>query len=114
MRAILINPWFKSITEVDIGGDNDIEKLLNNPLGPKVYVFTCGMMWPNGDTLYIDDEGLLKPGGRAFTIHTDDGIKALVGNALILGSDEEGNSVDVKATLTEIQTLVDWPYMVTT
>ena len=108
MRGILINPWFQSITEVECGeGIEDIYRHLSNPLGPKVNLFCIGMNWPNGDTLYVDDEGLLKPGMRLFNIDRADG-QPLAGNGLILGSDAGGNSVDAKFMLTEIQCKVAW------
>jgi len=114
MRGILINPWLKEITEVDVSEDfRDIYRKLSNPLGPKVDCFCIGMNWRNGDTLYVDDEGLLKPGMRLFEIGRIDG-QPLAGNGLILGSDAEGNSVDAKILLTEVQTLVKWTNMVTT
>ncbi len=108
MRGILINPWTKEITEVDCGeGIQDMYRLLSNPLGPKVDIFCIGMNWPNGDCLYVDDEGLLKPGMRMFDIGRVDG-QPLAGNGLILGSDAEGNSIDAKIMLTELQTIVGW------
>lgn len=108
MRGILINPWTKEITEVQCAeGINDMYRLLSNPLGPKVDCFCMGMNWANGDVLYVDDEGLLKSGMRLFNIDRYDG-QPLAGNGLILGSDREGNSVDAKSMLTEIQTKVSW------
>ena len=91
MRGILIDPWLKTVTEVDCGeGIESIYRMLSNPLGPKVDLFTIGMNWRNGDTLYVDDEGLLKRGMRLFGI----GSKPLAGNGLILGSTTEGHSKD--------------------
>lgn len=113
MRGILIDPWLKTITEVDCGeGINDMYRLMSNPLGPKVNVFCIGMNWPNGDVLYVDDEGLLKRGMRLFDIGRIDG-QPLAGNGLILGSDAEGNSVDAKLGLVELQTIVKWTDLVT-
>ena len=105
MRGILIDPWLKTITEVQCGeGIEDMYRLMSNPLGPKVDVFCIGRGWPNGDVLYVDDEGLLKRGMRLFLM---DG-QHLAGNGLILGSDNEGNSVDAKLLLKEVQCLVKW------
>lgn len=113
MRGILIDPWLKTITEVQVGeGIQDMYRVMSNPLGPKVDIFCIGMQWSNGDVLYVDDEGFLKPGGRLFTIDRADG-QPLVGNGLILGSDAEGNSVDAEHLLVEIQTKVGWTDMVT-
>lgn len=113
MRGILIDPWLKTVTEVDCPeGIDAMYRLLSNPLGPEVDTFCCGMNWPNGDMLYVDDERLLKRGMRLFNIDRADG-QPLAGNGLILGHDAEGNSVDAKFMLTEIQCRVAWTDLVT-
>jgi len=113
MRGILIDPWLKSVTQVEVSEDfRDIYRKLSNPLGPKVDCFCIGMNWPNGDALYVDDEGLLKPGMRLFEIGRIDG-QPLAGNGLILGSDAEGNSIDAKSLLVEIETSVSFTNLVT-
>ena len=81
-------------------------------MGPPVTCFTSGYVWPNGDTLYVDDEGLLKPGMRLFGIRRPDG-QPLAGNGLIIGSDKRGNSVDAKSGLVDIQTQLEWTRLVT-
>lgn len=109
MRGILINPWTREVTEVEVAEDyRDIYRHLSNPLGAKVDCFCIGMNWPNGDVLYVDDEGLFKSGNRVFDIGRID-EQPLSGNGLILGSDNAGNSVSAKSLLTEIQTEVKWP-----
>ena len=109
MRGILIDPWLKTVTEVDCGeGIESIYRMLSNPLGPKVDLFTIGMNWRNGDTLYVDDEGLLKRGMRLFRI---DG-QPLAGNGLILGCDHEGNSKDAELLLVEVQNRVQFTNLV--
>lgn len=96
MRGILINPWWETVTEVEIEeGIDDICRFL----GP---IFCCAMNWTNGDTLYVDDEGLLKRDMKMFDINRADG-QLLAGNGLILGSDSEGNSKDAESLLIEIQ-----------
>lgn len=113
MRGILIDPWLKQIKEVECGeGIEDMYRLMSNPLGPKVDVFCIGLSWPNGDVLYVDDEGLLKRGMRLFDPGRRD-RQPLAGNGLILGSDNEGNSVDAKMLLTEVQTMIKWTDLVT-
>ena len=113
MRGILIDPWLKQITQVEVSEDfRDIYRKLSNPLGPKVDCFCIGMNWSNGDTLYVDDEGLLKKGMRLFEIGRLDG-QPLAGNGLILGSDAEGNSIDAKSLLVEIETTVSFTNLVT-
>lgn len=108
MRAILINPWFKEVKEVQIGSDfSEITKQLCNPLGPKVEIFCLGHMFGNGDILYVDDEGLLKSGMRLFDIGRPDGFM-IAGNGLILGSTSDGDSQDAQSSLVDIQLFVKW------
>ena len=108
MRGILINPWTKEITEVQVGPDiTDYYRLLSNPLGPKVDCLTIAEYFKNMDTMYVDDEGLLKSGMRLFDVgRADDSL--LAGNGLILGSDRAGNSRDAKSSLVEIQCHIKW------
>lgn len=103
MRAILVNPWTKEITELEIEpGIHAIYRQLSNPLGPKVDCFCVGVSWPNGDTLYVDDEGLLKSGMRLWDAGRRD-RQLLAGNGLILGSSRNGNSVSAKTPLVDLQ-----------
>ncbi len=107
MRAILIDPYKREITEVDISGDfMEIYKFLSNDM-VKVSTFTTGMTWDNRDILYVDDEGLFKNGSPFFDIGRADG-QPLAGMGIIMGGNSAGESVSVKASLKEIQELVRW------
>ena len=100
MKAILINPKLQTINYVDYSGDyRDISKLTECTTFTAVYPFdNCE------DTIYLDDEGLLKPSNYCFTFRCDDGRnQPLMGNALILGTDDEGESKDVESTIEIIQ-----------
>jgi len=100
MKAILINPKLQTINYVDYSGDyRDISKLTECTTFTAVYPFdNCE------DTIYLDDEGLLKSSNYCFTFRCDDGRnQPLMGNALILGTDDEGESKDVESTIEIIQ-----------
>jgi len=61
--------------------------------------FAVGLVLDNRDTLYIDDEGLLKPEvthGFAF-----DGVP-FVGNGLLVGGDGFGDAADVETEELEV------------
>ena len=61
---------------------------------------------PKGQTLWIDDEALLKsPIVAAFEI----GMHFVCGNGLLLGTNEMGESTDAVSTVEEIEALVVWP-----
>lgn len=116
MKAILINPEFEYIHLIDFDGDyKSIYKLLD------CRMFECVYPFKNEDTVYVDEEGLLKDSNYAFTIKFDnlvDGegkpiIQELYGNALILGSDDQGESVDCKTLHSEIRTLISFKGKVT-
>ena len=110
MKAILINPELEYIHLIDFDGDyKSIYKLLD------CRMFECVYPFKNEDTIFIDEEGLLKDSNYAFTIKSDMhldrfGAKTmtLMGKALILGSDDQGESVDCKTLHSEIRTLISF------
>ena len=102
MRAILIDPFTQTIEEVDYSGDyKDIYCLIECDLFTTVYL-------PNtsDDTLFVDDEGLYVENQRFFKI---DGFEQpLAGRGLLLGTDEEGESIDCMSTVEEVKAIVSW------
>ena len=105
MKAILINPKLQTINYVDYSGDyRDISKLTECTTFTAVYPFdNCE------DTIYLDDEGLLKSSNYCFTFRCDDGRnQPLMGNALVLGADDEGESKDVETSIDEIKKRVSF------
>ena len=105
MKAILINPKLQTINYVDYSGDyKDISKLTECTTFTAVYPFdNCE------DTIYLDDEGLLKSSNYCFTFRCDDGRnQPLMGNALVLGADDEGESKDVETSIDEIKRRVSF------
>tara|TARA_B100000424_G_scaffold57448_1_gene41486 strand:+ start:2608 stop:3072 length:465 start_codon:yes stop_codon:yes gene_type:complete len=105
MRAYLIDPIKREISVVSYNGDYQmINELINSQRGfDAVYGFR------NEDTLYVDDEGLLLKENHAFEFTYDNGhTQPLMGKALVLGTDAEGESVAVKSTLEEVASKVNW------
>ena len=105
MKAYLIDPINKIVSVVDYNGDyQTINKLINSQRGfDAVYGFR------NEDTLYVDDEGLLRKENYGFEFTYDNGhTQPLMGKALVLGTDAEGESVAVKSTLEEVASKVKW------
>tara|TARA_R100001129_G_scaffold177065_1_gene151643 strand:- start:742 stop:1158 length:417 start_codon:yes stop_codon:yes gene_type:complete len=105
MKAILINPKLKLINEINYSGDyKDISKLT------ECRIFTCVYPFDNcEDTIYLDDEGLLKQSNYCFTFDCDNGqTQPLMGNALILGTNDEGDSKDIETSLDEIKKRVSF------
>lgn len=105
MKAVLINPKLNIVTEIDYSGNyKDISKLTECSIFTAVYPFdNCE------DTIYLDDEGLLKTSNYCFTFDCDNGqSQTLMGNALIIGTDEQGNSTDIETSIDEIKKRVSF------
>jgi len=105
MKAILINPKLKLINEINYSGNyKDISRLT------ECNIFTC--VYPFNkceDTIYLDDEGLLKSSNYCFTFDCDNGqSQPLMGKALILGTNKEGESKSIETSLNEIKKRVSF------
>ena len=93
MRGVKIDPEHGTIEEVDYSGDyKDIYKMLD------IDTFTVVDL-DNNNTLFVDDEGLLKDPEFFFTI--DDG-QPLAGKGLVLATDKEGETVATNLTIEDL------------
>lgn len=96
MRAIVIDPFDQSVTEVVISGNNlkEIYTILD---------VTCidAARLENGDVIYVDDEGLLKSPSHFFHLP---GItnEPLAGRGLLVGSTPDGSDGPPRYALDEI------------
>ena len=102
MKAFLIDPFNHTITEVEYSGDyREISTLLQCSL------FTTVTLNEEGDTLFVDDEGLYVDNQRFFTV--EGYPQPLGGRGLVLGSDCEGESVaPQKVTAADLRGLIGW------
>jgi hypothetical protein len=102
MRAILIDPVAKTVTEVEHTDDyRDIYKHLECDLFTVVGIDEV-------DSVFIDDEGLLKDEpGPFFALAGYP--QPLAGRGLILGCDEEGESIAARMSLDEARAMVSFP-----
>jgi len=99
MRAILIDPFTQTIEEVDYSGDyKDIYGLIQCELFSTVYCLE--------DTLFVDDEGLYVKDQRYFKVAGYP--QPLAGRGLLLGTNEEGDSVDATAKLSVLEKVIEW------
>lgn len=101
MRAILINPELKQVTEIEVGGDyKEIYKVISCD------TFSCPVTYDNNDCLYCDDEGLFKPqkGG----IIMKNWYYPILGKILILGTNEDGESADAKTDIRFFENQITW------
>ena len=115
MKAILIDPFDESVSEVDYNGD--YKEIYNLTDCDSFDVVSLDDI----NDIYVDDAGLLKNPTRYFRIfsYTTMRISTLAGKGLILGHNDEGESIattlDVNEYAKTIQFLpdthVEEPYM---
>jgi hypothetical protein len=103
MKAIKIDSAYRTITEIDLKAGL---QPIYDAIGNECTCFACPVEFSNNDTMYTDDEGLFHPfeGG----IKMEGWNYPIVGNVLIIGTDNEGNSVDAKTTVEQIAPLIIW------
>jgi hypothetical protein len=105
MKTILIDPFEQTVTAVDI--ERGI-KPIYNLLG--VSCFCIGHYLPDGDAIYVDDEGLFENHAEkdnlkyAFTINNN----LLFGKGLVIGSRSTGESEDCKIDVSSLRKLIGW------
>lgn len=98
MKAILINPFEESVTQVEYSGDyRQIYELID---ADTFYLARISRM----DGIFVDDEGLMKSSTHFF-LHAEY-PNPLAGKGLIVGCDHEGESVDCKTTVEEVKAKV--------
>jgi|TARA_R100001163_G_C5039498_1_gene177951 hypothetical protein len=97
MKAILIDVHTQSVTEVEHDNTLDnIYDLLNCRTFDVVRIDEV-------DSIYIDDEGLFVDDQLFFEYGGDAQSVRLAGNGLILGVDDEGNSISPQTTVEEVE-----------
>lgn len=109
MRAIAINPYTKTIEEVEVD-PNDIGTIYSKMswLDHKVETVEIGHNMPNGDHLLVDMYGLFRSGRSVFKFAG----KNIVGVGLLVGS--SGSAwTDPIFTLTQMQDAVRWTNLIT-
>jgi hypothetical protein len=101
-KAIKIDVQTKSIYLVELSDDyNDIYTKIGNGCT----TFAVPITFDNQDSIFCDDEALLRPddikGGFIFKGWN----YPIIGNAIILGCDEEGESVDAMTEMSDLPSI---------
>ncbi len=97
-QAIFINAEERKLEYVTLSNDyHEIYPFI----GPHCRTFSCPITFDNQDSIYVDDEGLYMGYEHGFIM--DGWDYPILGNGLILGANEEGDSVSVKSTIEELQ-----------
>jgi hypothetical protein len=103
MKAIKIDVANQKISQVNISDYKEIYSQIGNGCN----LFCCPVQWENNDVLYADDEALLQESLEGCFAMPDFNYP-IVGNAIILGTDDEGESIDVKTKIAELQEKIIW------
>jgi hypothetical protein len=97
MRAIFIDSKNKTVSEIQIKDWKEIAPKLGCDL------FTCVNLPEDGETLYIDDEGLLTINEESTFLLINGYPEPLAGNGIILGTKGNGDSKNSSLTLEEVR-----------
>ena len=105
MKAFLINPLDETITEVD--HDDSDYKNISKAIDAKY--FTTVQIHEDGDTIYLDDEGLLH-GNHKHTFTLDKVFhQTYVGKGLVLGTNmNTGDAKDVDTSLETLKSRIEF------
>ena len=112
MYGILINPFKKTVTKIEIGKtiDDVYSALTNLDIGKVDMVQVLGSFNSrgNGQDLWLDEEGLFKAGQKKFAF-LPFGFQQFRGKALILGKNKDGTEWDDTAlTVSEVSQNIIW------
>lgn len=97
-KGYLVDPFDKTITEVEVGDYKHIQDLIG------CSCFTAAYL-ENGDVAYVDDEGLFK--GPTDFILFKGYPQPLAGKAVVVGTDSEGNDIAPAISLDELKRTTD-------
>lgn len=100
MKALLINPKERKVTEIELDGSLDsYYKAMD------CTTFAVPIQFDNDDALYVDDDGVFKP-RPLYGFKKKEWEYAIFGNAIIVGTDAEGNSIDCKSKPEDFNDLI--------
>lgn len=107
ITGVLIDPKERTVTQVTL--EKKDYKQITKLIGCRIF---SSFEWVNGDTAYLDDEGL---------IQGDEHLKEvgcyrlkcaeqshLAGRTLILNFDEEGEAESSKSSVEEVKNQIEW------
>ena len=101
MKAILINPDNRSIERIDIGGREDIARIIGFD------TIESDEVGKEGDRLYFDEECFLRGSGARFQL---DSIVPVSGKALIVGTADGGGVLrDAATDMESLRSRIKYP-----
>ena len=105
MRALLIDVEARKIRVYEISANY---KDIHAAIGGSCRYFTTPVRFPNGDFLFVDDEGLLHKEDPKGAFQMNGWRIPIVGNGLILGSNYEGETIDCTTNPEDIIDEINW------
>jgi len=64
---------------------------------------TVATQYDNGDAIFVNDEGLLTQNEESKFFEVEGAHQPFIGNGLLMGSDEEGDTQDIKTDFEEFK-----------
>src|SRR5882724_4597704 len=103
MKAILIDPFTCTVTEVE--HDGELQAIYDLLTHETMQVRTFEAVRPDWlagrDVVFVDEEGLLKEPDRWFVIYGNG--QPLAGKGLVIGADEDGDTTAVETKLAMVR-----------
>ncbi len=104
MRGILINSSERTVSEIEYDGN---WRTIGPTIGCDLFTVVSGL--PEGDDLFVDDEGLLRANEKTTFFRLPWYPTPLAGSGLILGFDSEtGDTVEAKSSLEDYKSRVSF------
>lgn len=101
-KCFIIDPFSKTVTESKYCGDyRELYTLIDCD------TFTAVGVNGEGDTLFLDDEGLINGKPQQFFAWLGY-ANPLAGKAVVLGTDNEGDSISPTLTLDDVRSNIVW------
>lgn len=97
-KGIKINSELQKLEYVTLGDDY---KEIYPIIGEQCTLFACPIYFENKDTMYVDDEGMFQ--GYKFGFMMSDWDYPILGNGLILGTNEDGDSIDAQSSIEDFK-----------
>jgi hypothetical protein len=101
MKAYLIDAAQREIRPIDYADGSYFRQYLPGGI-------CIAWVYPNGDVLYVDDEGLLKPATCAFHIKARPDGQPMMSNGILTGRDTDTLTLPPEFTLAEIEVQIEW------
>lgn len=97
-KALLIDPVRRKIVAIEVNGFESINKAIGSQ------IFTTAHQYENGDTIYVDDEGLFNEEARQFGFSVKGNpSEYFAGKGVITGANNDtGETIDVQSDLLDI------------